>query len=141
MKPLKRIYLLKNLFTEKRIWIFMNKNRKQILASCLDVVTGISDKEYQKRVWIRGEGTQVDDFDETCCNFFGDGDPLIEHYKDFEITESQYQLLKTFRDEFRIFSDANDLPQEFIDTPEWEKIMNLAKEVLGAFNYKEKSTQ
>jgi len=27
-------------------------------------------------------------------------------------------------------------PEEFIDTPEWEGIMKMAKEVLDAFNYK-----
>ena len=116
----------------------MEIDRRQILISVLETIEGISDKEYQKRVWIKGEGTQVDDFDETCCNFFGDGDPLIERYKEFGITESQYQLLKGFRDEFRIFSDENNWPPEFIDTPEWEKIMNLAKEVLEVFHYQKK---
>jgi hypothetical protein len=43
----------------------MEIDRKQILASILETIKGISDKEYQKRVWIRGEGTEVDDFDET----------------------------------------------------------------------------
>ncbi|MCX6989874.1 MAG: hypothetical protein NTX49_02235 [Chlamydiae bacterium] len=118
----------------------MEIDRKQILISILETIEGISDKEYQKRVWIRGEGSQVDDFDETCCNFFGDGDPLIEHYKDFGITESQRQLLKKFRDEFRIFSDEKNWPAEFIDSPEWEKIMNLAKEVLEAFHYQKKQS-
>lgn len=116
----------------------MEIDRRQILISVLETIEGISDKEYQKRVWIRGEGNQVDDFDETCCNFFGDGDPLIEQYKDFGITESQYHLLKKFRDEFRVFSDENDWPSVFIDKPEWEKIMNLAKRVLEAFNYQKK---
>ncbi len=39
------------------------------------------------------------------------------------------------RDEFRIFADKNEFPEEFIDTPEWANIVNLAKEVLKAFNY------
>ena len=104
----------------------MDIDKKQILTSVLETIEGISNKEYQKRVWIRGEGPEVDDFDETCCNFFGDGDPLLENYKDFEITESQYQLLKKFRDNFRTFSDENDWPQIFIDTPgerlrKWQK--------------------
>ena len=117
---------------------FMDKDRKQILASCLDVIAGISDKEYQKRVWIRGEGPVVDDFDETICNLFQDGDGVLAEYKDFEVTEIQYQLLKKFRTEIQVFSDENDWPPEFIDSPEWEKIMNLAKEVLDAFNYQKK---
>jgi len=112
-----------------------DEEKKQILTSVLETIEGISDKGYQKRVWIRGEGPECYDFDEACCDFFGDGDPLIENYKDFGITESQYRLLKTFRDKFRAFSRKNNWPPEFIDTPEWEKIMEMAKEVLKAFNY------
>ncbi len=113
-----------------------NEAKRQILMSVLQTIEGVSDKGYQKRVWIEGKGSKVDDFDETCCNFFGDGDPLLENYKDFGLTRNQYLLLKKFRDKFEVFSNENDFPEEFIDTPEWEKIMDLAKEVLRAFNYK-----
>ena len=113
-----------------------SEDRKQILNSVLETIEGISDKEYQKRVWIRGEGSEVDDFDETCCNFFGDGDPLLENYKKFGLTNVQYRLLKKFRDKFRTFSDKYYWPHKFIETPEWAKIMELAKDVLKAFNYK-----
>ena len=112
--------------------------RKQIFETFIRMIDHISNKEYQKRAWIKGGEA---DFDEFVCLFFGEGDPILNDYKNFGITEAQYYMLKKLRDEFRIFSDVNDLPQEFIDTPEWEKIMNLAKEVLGAFNYKEKSNQ
>ena len=30
----------------------------------------------------------------------------IENYKDFEIAENQYLMLKNFRNGFRVFSDA-----------------------------------
>ena len=93
----------------------MEIDRKQILDSVLDTIEGISNKEYQRKVWIRGEGPDVDDFDETCCNFFGDGDPLLESYKDFGVTENQYRALKKFRDKFRDFSDEHNWPQEFIE--------------------------
>jgi hypothetical protein len=115
-----------------------DKDRKQILNSVLETIEGISDKEYQKRVWIRGAGPEVDDFDETCCNFFGDGDPILENYKEFGLTEAQYLVLKKFRDNFRAFSDENYWFPEFIDTPEWAKIMDLAKDVLKAFNFQKK---
>jgi hypothetical protein len=116
----------------------MEINRKQILESFLETTEGISDKEYQKKVWIRGEGPEVDDFDETCCHFFDIGDPILKKYKDFGLTEHQYQVLKKFRDQFEIFSDENDFPELFIDTPEWAKIINMAKDVLKAFNYSKK---
>jgi hypothetical protein len=113
-----------------------DEDKKQILTSVLETIEGISDKEYQKRIWIRGEGPEVDDFDETCCNFFGDGDPLLENYKDFRITESQYQILKKFRDKFEVFANDNHFPHKFIDTPKWNEITEMAKEVLKAFNYR-----
>jgi hypothetical protein len=111
--------------------------KKQILFSILETIRNISDKDYQKRVWIQGKGPEVDDFDETCCNFFGDADPVLENYKDFRLTENQYLLLKKFRDKFRIFADAHNYEPLFIDTPEWNEITKMAKQVLIAFDYRE----
>ena len=113
-----------------------NEDRKQILNSVLDTVECISDKEYQKRVWIDGKGPEVDDFDETCCFFFGDVDPLLLRYRDFGLSKSQYLILQKLRNEFRIFSDNYDHPCEFICSPEWEQIMKIAKQVLHEFDYK-----
>lgn len=106
------------------------------METFIRIMEHISDKDYQKRVWIRGEGPEVDDFDETVCHFSQEGDGIIEKYKDFGLTEHQYQILKKFRDQFIAFSDENDFPEEFIDTPEWAKIIELAKNVLQAFNFK-----
>jgi hypothetical protein len=119
---------------------YTEERKKRILYNYLTSIFIISDKEYQKRVWIRGEGAEVDEYDETVCHFFDDGDPILEAYKDYHITEEQYILLKKFRDEFEVFDDSDvaedSLPELFIDTPEWETVMNSAKEVLKAFNYK-----
>lgn len=119
-----------------------NEDRKYILNQFLINISGISDVEYQKRVWIQGKGPECDDFDETACHFFDDGDPIIENYKDYGITDKQYHLLVKFRNEFDAFCRGPALryylPQKFIETPEWEKIMEMAKEVLEAFNYPSK---
>ena len=111
-----------------------NDSKKQILVWVQELIKNVSDKAYQNRVWIRGEGPECDDFDETCCNFFGAVDPLLKDYKDYWLTDNQYQILKNFRDEFEKFSDVNDLPQLFIDTPEWTRITLMAKEVLKTSN-------
>ena len=109
--------------------------RRDILDAYLKLLHVISDKQYQRRVWICGEPSGSD-FDEICCLFFDDiGDPLLEHYKDFGITDSQHILLKNFRDQLYKFSRNNDWPPAFIDTPEWTEITEMAKEVLQAFNY------
>jgi hypothetical protein len=111
------------------------KDRKQIMEFFLRILNNITDIEYQKRVWIRGEGPECDDFDETVCNFDQDGDGIIEDYKDFGLTEEQRQLLIEFRKLFVNFYTKNDYPEEFINTREWGKVMAMAKDVLKAFNY------
>ena len=114
-----------------------NEDRKYILDEYLRNVSHISDAEYQTRVWIRGEGPEVDDFDETVCHFFDDGDPIIENYKEYGINEMQHRLLIGFHQEFEKFSKGHYSPQDFIDSTEWKKITEMAKEVLMAFNYKQ----
>lgn len=111
-------------------------DKRYILSEHLETIFGISDREYQKRVWIQGKGSEVDDFTETVCHFFDDGDPILNEYRSYHITDDQYHILKKFRDEFEAFSDKNDWPPDFIDTPEWDRITKMAKEVLIAFNYK-----
>ncbi|MBX9743815.1 MAG: hypothetical protein K2X08_01240 [Chlamydiales bacterium] len=113
----------------------MKINRKQIVTSFLQNIYRISDKEYQKRIWIQGAGPECHDFDEAVNDFFGDGEPILENYQDYGLSENQYRLLKKFHDEFRIFANTSDLPEEFIESPEWAKIMELAKDVLKEFNF------
>jgi len=112
------------------------EDKKNILNLVLSVISDITDKKYQERIWIRREGPEIDDFIEACCVFFSDCDPMLEKYRDFRITDSQYKILKNFRDRFKTFSNKYDFAEEFIDTPEWDEIREMAKEVLKAFNYK-----
>ncbi len=112
-----------------------NKAKKDILEFLMRRVCAIANKEYQKRIWIYGKGPEVDSFDDTVCDFLHEGDAVLEEYKDFGITEVQYKLLKKLRDEFKAFANENDFPEQFIDTPGWNRIVQLAKEVLRGFDY------
>jgi len=118
---------------------FTDEQKKQIVKGFVKIFTRISNKEYQIRVWIEGKGPECDDFDDTVNDFFGECDSILENHKEFGITESQYELLVKFRDAFKAFSDDNYFPHEFIESPEWKKIMEMAKDVLKAFNYQTKS--
>lgn len=115
------------------------ESRKNILQFVISNIWHVSSKEYQKRVWIEGKGPEWDDFDETSMYILDEGDSLLQERKYLDITEQQYNLLKTFWDEYEIFCDKTDpehyLPELFIDTPEWTKITELAKEVVKAFDY------
>lgn len=112
-----------------------NEDRQYILKEFLRNISHIADKEYQKRVWILGKGPECDDFDETCCRFFDIGDPMLHNYQEYKISDIQYAVLMNFHREFQLFADEHYGPEEFIDTPEWARIMEMAKEVLQAFNY------
>jgi hypothetical protein len=110
------------------------KNRKKILSCVLETIEGVSSKGYQEMAWIRGEGPWVDAFDETVCNFFQEGDAVIEEKQEFKLTEDQFQKLKDFRNEFAAFCKHNHCIYEFIDSGEWTRIRELAKDVLQEFS-------
>lgn len=111
------------------------ENKKDILNSFLETIKSISDIPYQRRAWISGEPPGTD-FDETVNNYSLDAKGILDHYKDFKITENQIHILKKFDARFYVFYNKNDWPPQFIDTPEWNKITKDAKEVLKEFNYK-----
>ena len=115
-----------------------NEVRKTILEGFLITVCIISDKSFQERIWIRGEGPEVHSFDDGVNDFFDLGECIFDRYEEYNLTEQQQEILEAFRKKFETFADNNDFPQEFIDTPEWEEIMNMAKEVLKAFNFQKK---
>ena len=115
-----------------------NEDKKYTLSEFLRLLLHIQDKEYQRRIWIRNEGPECQAFDDAVCDFFDIGDPILDNHNSFGITETQHKLLTKFREEFKVFSDNNDFPENFIDTPEWERIMDLAKVVLKAFHYQKK---
>ena len=116
----------------------MEFNKIQIIKFFLDNVYRISNKEYQKRVWIEGAGPECHDFDEAVNDFFDEGEPILNDRQGYGLSENEYRSLKKFYDAFRVFADNNDFPEEFIDTSEWAEIMNLAKEVLKSFDYPRK---
>jgi hypothetical protein len=115
-------------------------DKKYILSEYLRNIHHISDKEYQRRAWINGEPPGTD-FDEAVCQFADIGDPILENYQDFGITDDQYQILRKLRDKFGVFWEENGWPPEFIDTPEWNEIIEMAKAVLAAFSFQKKDSK
>ena len=113
----------------------MYPNKDPALEALLEEIISIADKDYQRRVWIRGEGPECDDFDEAVCRYSNAADSIFEEYIECGISDVQLDLLKKFHEEFKKFWKQNDLPQLFIDTPEWNKIVLMAKEVLQSFGY------
>jgi len=116
-------------------------NRKQILEEFLNNVIRFSNKKYQERIWVKAEGPECNNIDDAVGDFFDDGDPILEKYKDFGITDSQLEILMKLRKKLREFEATYDVyysnksTNRLIKMPQWEKIRDLANEVLKAFNY------
>lgn len=123
-----------------------NYNKKQFLDGYLDEIFWISNKEHQRRSWILGIELMGGDYGETINRFFDSDVVIKEYYKEFGITEDQNLLLRLFVEEFDNFvfgdhlSDHYD-PSEFIDTPEWTRITDMAKGVLKVFDWKNPRNQ
>ena len=121
--------------------MIISKEKKQALDSFIHNVACISDKEYQKRVWVQAEGPECDDIDDAVCDFF-DEDYILENHKDFGITETQktalvvlHKKLKEFKEKFRLYSPEKST-EKLIQLPEWQEIREIAKCVVEAFGYK-----
>lgn len=111
------------------------QDRAQILTFFLGLIQSIADKAYQKRVWIRGEGPECEDYDEVIDYFFHEGEEIMENYQDYKITDAQHLLLKELWEKLDPFTEQHHLPEDFIDTSEWESITAQAKKILKSFNY------
>lgn len=119
----------------------VTKVKQQILQSFIENIACISDQKYQERVWVKALGPECDDIDDTVCDFFDDGDPILEKYKEFGITQQQYELLMILRKKLDLFNDKFEiffpekLTEELIKKAEWKEITKAASHVLEAFNY------
>jgi len=112
-----------------------------VIATYADISKSQAHLGFSPQISL-AEGPEVNDFDEAACYFFDLCDPILKKYHEYGISEEQCQILKKFRDKFEAFCDGpaveHYLPENFINTPEWARIMEMAKEVLIAFNYEKK---
>ena len=106
----------------------------------------ISDQKYQQSVWVHAEGKQCEEIDDAVCDFFDEGDSIIDNYQDFGITETQHQYLLALREKLDFFMDEHEIfsqqipVSQLINLPEWHEVMKSAKDVLRVFHYKKKLT-
>lgn len=118
--------------------------RQQILEEFLKNIVRLSDEKYQERVWVKAEGPECNDIDDSVCDFFDDGNPILEKYKDYGISESQYRLLMTLHEKLRKFTDAFGIyspeksTEKLIQLSQWQEIREISKKVLKSFNFNKK---
>lgn len=115
----------------------IKKNKKYSIDLFMDILTGLANKEYQRRVWIEGRGPQVDSYEDTVCEFFSEVINIIIYPKNYDISNFQYKLILNLYRKFDLFYKkwGADMPEFFIDTDEWNSITEISKEILILFNY------
>jgi hypothetical protein len=112
-----------------------------VLNGYLKTIWSVTNKEYQRRVWIQGDGPEVDDYDETICRIFDDGIPILDKKDAFSLSRYQCKVIKKFHKKIMSFFDKPGIeyydPKLVIDNTEWTKVMDKAKDVLKAFEFKQ----
>ena len=109
--------------------------RRDIMQTYIKIISHVADREYQNRIWIRAVGPDCEDYDEFINYFFSESESIIKGYKNFGITDAQCLLLAKFIKEIENFdrSDRDRLPEQFLRSAAWKKIMGIANDILKAF--------
>jgi len=121
----------------------MTDVEKEILKGLLSTIENISNVDFQQKGWIEGKIHPYCFFEETMHQFFDDYEAkeVIDNYKDYGITHTQYKLLSKLYKYLDKYAEAKMSwydsadPKQILADPKWHKIQKIAKEVLEVFNY------
>jgi hypothetical protein len=116
----------------------MAMDRETWLTHILEAIRDLADEDYQERVWVRGEGSEVDSSTEAVCRLIDDYDLptfLVEAAKKAWISKHQLTALEKLDAALTCYAingeDAGDATR--IQTPERQRIRKLAKATLETF--------
>lgn len=107
----------------------------------------LGDREYQQRVWVEEKGKSYFDYDEDFMVFMDRCEEVLEHPENYEgMNDFVHQKLKAYYDKLTYFDEviAYELPQDddeaIVNSPEWHKVCDLAKDTYDAIlqNLKER---
>jgi hypothetical protein len=113
-------------------------DRETWLRRILEATRDLADENYQQRVWVRGEGPEVDSSTEAICRLVDDYDLprfLAEAAKKAWLSKSQLTALERLDAALARDAGNGENAEDAIRTqnPEWRKIRKLAKATLEAF--------
>ena len=127
---------LKSLGIEK----YLDPSKSIFKESLLNRIYYLTDPDVKER-WCMQERGSEQLFDEYMNSMFKKCkfSEVVAHYKDYEITDNQAQVLRKFYDVLKVYQAKNKDTQDFrkiLADPEWHQIQALAGEVIQAFDYK-----
>lgn len=96
----------------------------------------LSDSEYQRRVWFRWEGREVDTYIDSISHFLTICDSIFRHsqcpeylgMENYSLLKKLYELLQVHVDSVESHIDADNLTEEkLMKDPQWHEILALSK--------------
>ena len=106
--------------------------RPPIMIQLIRAIGYISDLEYQKRIWIRGEEPEVNNFEETIDFFLDDYEgfkDLATRHKEYGLSDEEFEFLKQFYQKIYDYNELFDgkTDAEVVEDPKWHEVVALAK--------------
>ena len=113
-------------------------DRETWLRRILEATRDLADEGYQERVWVRGEGPEVDSSTEAVCRLIDDYDLqtfLAEAAENTWISNDQLAALRRLGAALTRYAVNGEDPDDAtrIGSPGWQKIRRLADATLEAF--------
>lgn len=113
------------------------------LDSLCDTIGSFADIEYQRRVWVRGEGPEIDSFVEAMCRLYDDlsfEEILEEATTGKRLGPNQLVALQNFKVALRTFDRANReitgspsvRDASIVNHPQWPNVCQQAAVALAA---------
>lgn len=118
----------------------MNDLKKDYSFQCfLEMVADISNKEYLIKAWVNHteDNLGFEPYEET---FSRSLKGILEYPENWGLSKLQYNVTMNFLEAFMDYAEESGLemiylPDHEIETPQWDKIMQLAKKVVDIFDY------
>jgi hypothetical protein len=107
------------------------------INSIVTVLEEFASQEFQKRVWLRGEGPEVSSYEEVVNRFFDDYaiNELIDvEWRQAGLTEEVRKTLTTFRNTLEEFNELVPVlphPKDILRNSKWPQVRKAAQDTLN----------
>ena len=102
-------------------------NLKETFFELLEI---ISDKSFQERIWVKGEGPEVSCSDEVLDFFLEYTEYALGNSEDWRFTKEQLELLSELKAKVVEYNKrCPETDAEIVVDPKWDEIRKFAKVV------------
>lgn len=115
--------------------------KDQINIFLIPLLEILSDPEYQKKIWLKKIGPEIDSYNECIGEFFELSEAFLPNKEMQEILgPKSYEILKNLSDQIKAFhhtlkgKDKQNI-ELILSSPKWHVIQNLSKDLYTILKY------